>query len=198
MKIVGDVTVEGILDAASLAQRSQILSDGEGLIAETFSRQTLSFGNAAQTPGVVYSTAIALLDGDPIRRIVVLSAQNVSGLKRVELAILAADGTRIATTGDVKDAFADPGVKRPDLVLDVTGSGLYYCSFLAVGETVPMLGLGIDSGYADLAGGPLVDGASRLWAEMAGQTEIPDVVELGVPVGVGTGAVWFGVAAAAL
>jgi hypothetical protein len=191
-RIFGDVEFDGRLDATL---RAEILADGQGMIAQTFPRMSLSFGNAAQTPGVIYSTAIALLAGDPIRSIRVLCHQGYEAFTPdlIQFTIEDQAGNKVADSGDVKELFDVAGAPPVPLILDVLESGLYYCSTLTVGPVVPTYGLSVDSGNAVLSACALVEGSARRWAETPGQTDIPGVVEFGDPVTVGTGAVWFGV-----
>jgi hypothetical protein len=182
-------------DVPESAIREQILLDDQGLIAQTFARINLSFGNAGQTPGVIYSTAIALLKGDPIRSILVLCHQGYEAFppERMQFAILDKVGNKVADSGDVKELFDVAGSPPVNLNFDVTESGLYYCAVLTVGPVVPTFGLSIDGGNAVLSSKALVANRARRWAETPDQTEIPDVVALGDPATNGTGAVWFGV-----
>jgi hypothetical protein len=176
--------------------RAQVFADAQGLISQTFSRHTLSFGNAALVSGNIYCTALALLAGDVVTSIVMLNDRSIAGLTRVELALLAADGTVLATTGDVKDDFGDPGVKVEPLLVpyNVAVSDLFYCAFHAHGEEVPVVAqsnwIGNTPAYSSFA-----IGAGRcLWAEMEAQTDMPSVVVLGPPVSIAPAAVWFGIA----
>jgi hypothetical protein len=127
------------------------------------------------TSGVLYLTAIALLDGDRVDGIASSVSVVGSGQTTVFLGLYDRSGTRLGTSADVKADFASGAVNKVSALVSpalITKSDIYYTAICGVGGTQPTLVRGNTNIGSNDATLPTSYTVPR-FAAMAGQTTLP-------------------------